>query len=216
MHQHRPECHAKRLVCYLQGLIGLKTPTIFKVKVTMRAVIKYGFYHFIWNSLLFLRPNFIGWYIIMFGSILCKNWIFEFKVKGHSEGSNIHWIFVLIFCTTGLLATKLGVSMHCYWCTEPSTTKWAYTESKFVTYSITRHLTGGYFAVLSDKLCSPLPILSPVFPASSLAHAVSHLYLLVVKFDGYFPWWVPLEYHSCQPLAMKKKNSSGGSLLILK
>ena len=37
--------------------------------------------------------------------------------------------------------------------TKPSTTKWAYTDSSTLTYTITTHTTGGYFAAQGDKPC---------------------------------------------------------------
>ena len=36
--------------------------------------------------------------------------------------------------------------------TKPSTRKWAYIDSSTLTYSITRHRTGGYFAAQGDKV----------------------------------------------------------------
>ena len=75
-------------------------------------------------------------------SVLFKTWIVVFK--GDSEGSKLHWIFMYpyIFCTTDLLATKLGVLTYVWLIVKPSTRKWTYTDSNTLTYSITRHPTG--------------------------------------------------------------------------
>ena len=37
-----------------------------------------------------------------------------FQGQGLSEGSDLSWIFVYIFCTTDALATRQGVLMHYY------------------------------------------------------------------------------------------------------
>ena len=53
------------------------------------------------------------------------------------------------------LATKDGVLIYILFIiTKPSTTKWAYTDSSTLTYSIIRHTMRGYFAKQGNKPCS--------------------------------------------------------------
>ena len=60
--------------------------------------------------LIFLQPHLIGWYIIISWSVLYKNLIVVFKLKITVQVQNLFNLYVsYIFCTTDLLATKLGV-----------------------------------------------------------------------------------------------------------
>ena len=78
MHCCGPECHAKRLVCYLYGQGHSRAH-----------IIEY-------DLLIFLQPKLIGWYIIMSRSVLCKNWIIVFKVKVTVKVQNfIESIYIL-------------------------------------------------------------------------------------------------------------------------
>ena len=89
--------------------------------------------------LIFLQPNLIGWYTI----ISWKHVLIVYKFYHCVKTSRLwsQWRFKTsltlylsnIFCTTGLLATKLGVLIH-------NQTKYIY---KTLTYSITRHTTWG-------------------------------------------------------------------------
>ena len=64
--------------------------------------------------LIFLQPL-MGWYFIIDWSILCKNWIVVFKVKATVKVQNfIESLCMFLFCTTDLLATKVGV-LICYY-----------------------------------------------------------------------------------------------------
>ena len=55
---------------------------IVKDKVTVRAqFIRYDCFYHIYELLILLQPDFIGWYIFISRSILCKNKIIVFKVK---------------------------------------------------------------------------------------------------------------------------------------
>ena len=65
-----------RLSCEKTGLLSSTS------KSQWRLIIRYDcLYYIYWTSLLFLQSNLIGWYITIFWSVLCKNWIVVFKVK---------------------------------------------------------------------------------------------------------------------------------------
>ena len=57
----------------------------------------------------FLQPHLIGGYIIVSWGVLCKNKIVVFKVKITMQVENYGIFVYSVFCTTDLLATKLGV-----------------------------------------------------------------------------------------------------------
>ena len=100
--------------------------------------------------LIFLQPNVIGWYIIIGYSVLCKDCIVVFKVKITVKAQN----FIESLCTLYLLYRWFLGSQSRYAdllfkIAKPSTTKWAYTDSSFLTY--TRHTVGEYFAVWGDS-----------------------------------------------------------------
>ena len=104
----------------------------------------------------FFQPDLIGWYIIISWSVLCKNYIVIFKVKITVKIHN----FIESLCIICLLYHwSLGMQRRCADCadllfiiTKPSTTKWGYTDSSTLTYTITRHTTGGILPLKATNL----------------------------------------------------------------
>ena len=88
--------------------------------------------------LIFLQSHFIGWYIIISWSFLCQNWI-VFKVTVIVKVQT----FIESLCILYLLYHFIDNQTRCadliLFVIKPSTTKWAYTESSTLTYSITKH-----------------------------------------------------------------------------
>ena len=70
--------------------------------------------------MLFLQPNLTEWYIIIFWSVLCKNWIVVFKVK---VTVNVQIFIGSLSLLYFLYHLSLGNQIR----TNPSTTNWAYT-----------------------------------------------------------------------------------------
>ena len=107
------------------------------------------------TSLLFLQPNLVEWYIIIFWSVLSKNCSVVFKVKVIVKVKIFIGSFLYIFCATDLLATKLCVLIFYFW--QPNTTKWAHTTvAPWLTASLGIQLDGcggGSFATQDDKPC---------------------------------------------------------------
>ena len=87
--------------------------------------------------LIFLQPNFIGWCNIMSWSVLCKNYSC-FQGQGHSEGWKVYWIFIYVISSVPLISWQSRCTDFLLIITEQSTTKWAYTDSSTLTYTITR------------------------------------------------------------------------------
>ena len=56
-----------------------------------------------------------------------------------------------IFCTTDLLEPKVGVLMKHYYYYQTCTTRWTYTDSNTLTFSITRHSVAGEGGILLRK-----------------------------------------------------------------
>ena len=104
---------------------------VFKFKVTARAhLIRYDcFCHVSWTAdLLATKVNWmvhhhkLEWFVYKLD--IC------FQGQGHSESSELYWIFMYhIFCTTDLWQPKKVCLFTIHNITKPSTTKWAYTDS---------------------------------------------------------------------------------------
>lgn len=74
---------------------------------------------------------------------LWKDWIVVFKAKVRVKVQNfIACLLILHFQYDRSFATKLGVVMYSYQLADQVQTKWAYTDSRTVTYSITQHMMG--------------------------------------------------------------------------
>ena len=101
----------------------------------------------------------MGWYIIISWSVLCNNWIVDFKVMVTVKIQN----FIESLCILYLLYHwSLGNPTRCadvlLLITKPSTAECAYTDSNASTYSVTGHATQGrvgwgYFAPEDNKPC---------------------------------------------------------------
>ena len=123
------------------------------------------------ESLNCLLPNLVWWCIIMRQIVSQKDWFAVSKVKVVKDSTNSYIVVLLflrsksqcrfkmlltlyvsyVFCTTGLLATKLGVLIY-----KCKTRKWAYTDTCILTYSITWYRTGGREGGIDaqgNKLC---------------------------------------------------------------
>ena len=87
MHHHRPECYVKRLVWYLKSQGHSEG---LWLDMTVELVCS------------FFQPNLIGLRIIIFWSVLRKNYYVQ--GQGHREGSNFHWIFVYLMFTVPLIS----------------------------------------------------------------------------------------------------------------
>ena len=109
MHHHGPECHAKRLVCYLQGQ-GHSDGSI--IKKTVSTIFT--------ELLIFLQPNLVWWYIISW-SVLFKNWFVVFKVKV-TVRLKLHWLFVYLISSVPLISWQLN--LVCWFTSTTNKTKY--------------------------------------------------------------------------------------------
>ena len=140
MRHHRPSCHTRRLVCYLQGQ-GHSEGSYNQI---------WPFLPYLLNFWSFLQPNVIRLYIISW-SILCKNWCFQ--GHGHSEGSKLKWIFIssvpliswrpnqVCRCIVNTKQAKYNKSGHVL-----TVTLW-----RTASLATQRSWGGGYFAAQGDK-----------------------------------------------------------------
>ena len=129
---------------------------VFKFKVTVRAhMIKYDCLLSCWS---FLHPDLVGWHSIIswrVGLCVCVSKLdCCFKVKISVKDQN----FIESLCILYLLYYwSLCNDSHCTYLllliTKPSTTKWVYTDSRALTYSIIRHTIRGYSSAQGDKPC---------------------------------------------------------------
>ena len=146
--------------------------SVIKFRVTVKVhLIRYMTVSTIYAELLiFLQSNLIGWYIIISLSVLCKNYIVVFKVKTTVQVQNFMEFLCILFHLYHWSRGNQRCTDILFIITNPSRTKWAYTDSS--TLTCTRSLGrqwGGYFAVQGDKPCFLLvntTILWPVKPTA--------------------------------------------------
>ena len=121
---------------------------VFMFRVRLRAcIIRYDCaYHIYWTADL-SGTKFNGWYITVSWSVfLCKNLIVVFKTKVTVKVQNfIESLFTLYLLHYWPLGNQTRCADILLLVTKPSTTKWAYTDSSTLTYSITGHTVGGWW-----------------------------------------------------------------------
>ena len=125
MHHHGPECLARRLVCCLQ----------------VRAhIVKYDcFYHICWTANLF-APTF-KW-MVHHHKLEClvqKNTLFSWSWSQCRFKTLFSFLSILYLLYHWSLGNQTRCADLLLIITKPSTTKWAYTDSSTLTYSITWH-----------------------------------------------------------------------------
>ena len=115
----------------------------FKFRVTVKAhLIRYDcFYHICWTADLFATR--FNW-IVHHHKLECFLWKLDccFQGQGHSDGSKLCWISMYLISSVLLISWQSWCTYLLLIITKPSTTKWAYTDSSTLTYTITRHTIG--------------------------------------------------------------------------
>ena len=124
--------------------------------------------------LIFLRPNLIGWHIIVSLSALCKNYIFVFKVKITVQVQNFIESLCILYLKYHWSLCNQSYADLLFIITKPSTTEWAYTDSSTLSYTITRHTMGegGFYSCFHRHSNTTHWVVSPpnypLFKCSSL------------------------------------------------
>ena len=155
--------------------------------------------------LIFLKPNLIGWYIIISCSILCKTWNVVFKVRVTMKVQNC----IESLCTLYLLNHwSHGNQTRCanvlLQITKPSTTNWAYTDSKTLTYGITRwHTLCLFFLVAFEARSNKLSVLLKFTELSSfipVSLTLTYFKILKIPATLKMPKWEWYLLGKCQSI----------------